>query len=78
MGFWLVNGFTDHLQIVTKSNYNAIANLHTLQFTRADATSSQSAFISRFLVTDLNNGDSSASVLTSLLSGVYPKNRHST
>jgi hypothetical protein len=36
------------------------------------AKSPQSAFISRFLVTDLNNEDSPASVLTSLLSGEYP------
>jgi hypothetical protein len=68
-----VNGFIDHLytQLVTTSNYNAIANLHTLQITRAHAKFSQSSFTSHFLVTDFNNGDSSASVLTSLLSGEY-------
>jgi hypothetical protein len=33
---------------------------------------SQFAFTSRFLVTDLNNEDSPASVLTLLLSGEYP------
>jgi hypothetical protein len=54
------------------SNYSAIVNLHTLQITRAQAKPSQSAFTSRFPVIDLNNGDSSASVLTSLLSGEYP------
>jgi hypothetical protein len=25
MGFGLVNGFTDHLQVVTTNNYNSIA-----------------------------------------------------
>jgi hypothetical protein len=49
----------------------ASPNLHTLQITIAHAKSSQSAFTSRFLVTDLNNVESSASVLTSLLSGEY-------
>jgi hypothetical protein len=61
MGFGLVTGFIKHLytQRITASNYWAIANLHTLQITRAHAKSSQSAFTSCFLVTDLNNGDSS-------------------
>jgi hypothetical protein len=31
----LVIGFIEHLQIVTTSNYSAIANSHTLQFTTA-------------------------------------------
>jgi hypothetical protein len=53
----------DHLQVVTTSNYNTIANFHTLQITIIHANSFQSAVTSRFLVTDLNNGDSSASVL---------------
>jgi hypothetical protein len=66
-----VNGFIDHLEIVTISNHSAITNLHTLQITRARAKTSQSAFTSRFQITDLNNGDSSASVLTSLLSDAY-------
>jgi hypothetical protein len=72
MGFGLVIGFIDHIQIVVTSNYNAIANLHTLQIITAHAKPSQSASTSRFPVTDLNNGDSSASVLASLLSGEYP------
>jgi hypothetical protein len=45
---------------------------HILHITRAHAKSSQFAFTIHFLVTDLNDGDSSASVLTSLLSGEYP------
>jgi hypothetical protein len=63
----------DHLLIYTRlgttSNYSATANLHILLITRAHAKSSQSAFTSRFLVTDLQRGDPSASVLTSLSAG---------
>jgi hypothetical protein len=52
-------GFTDHLQIVTTSNYSAMANLHTLQITRARTKSSQSAvFTSRCLVATSNSGRS--------------------
>jgi hypothetical protein len=54
------------------SNYNPIADPHTLQFIRAHVKSSQSAFTSRFLVTDHNNEDFPDSVLTLLLSGEYP------
>jgi hypothetical protein len=43
MGFGLVIGFIANLQIVTTSNYSAIANSHTLQFTTACTKSSQSA-----------------------------------
>jgi hypothetical protein len=68
-GFRLVTPFIDHLQIVTASNYSVIAKLHTSQNTREHARSSQSDFTSRFLVTDLNRGDSAASVLTSLPAG---------
>jgi hypothetical protein len=65
-----VNRFTGHLYtpLVTTSNYNAIANPHTLQITITHASSSQFGFTSRVLVTDINNGDSSASVLSLLLS----------
>jgi hypothetical protein len=55
--------------IVTTSNYGAITNLHTLQITTAHAKSSKSAFTGQFLVTDLNNGDPSDSVVTPLPSG---------
>jgi hypothetical protein len=42
-GFGLVIGLNKHLQIVTTSNYSAIANSHILQFTTARTKSSQSA-----------------------------------
>jgi hypothetical protein len=42
-GFVLVIGFIVHVQVVAKSNYSAIFNSHTLQFTRARTKSSQSA-----------------------------------
>jgi hypothetical protein len=43
MGFGLVVGFIEHLQILTTSNYSAIAISHTLQFTTARTKSPQSA-----------------------------------
>jgi hypothetical protein len=72
MGEWfvLVNGFIDHLYTPfgTTSNYSAIANLHSLQITTAHAKSQTFlVLLSRCLVTALNNGDSSASVLIPLL-----------
>jgi hypothetical protein len=67
-----VNRFIYYLQVVTANNYKAVANLHNLQITRVHAKSFQSAVTSRFLVTVLNNGVSSDSVLTSLPSGEYP------
>jgi hypothetical protein len=45
-GFGLVIGFTKYLQIVTTSNYSAVANSHTLQFTTARTKSSQPAVFS--------------------------------
>jgi hypothetical protein len=33
MGFGLVTGFIEQLQIVTTSNYSALTYLHTLQIT---------------------------------------------
>jgi hypothetical protein len=62
--------FTDHLyiQLEATSTYNAIADLHILQITRAHA-SLLSAITSHFLVTELTNGDSSASVVMPLPAG---------
>jgi hypothetical protein len=49
VGFGLVIGFIDNLQLVTTTNCNAIANSHILQFTTARAKSSQSAVSSPFV-----------------------------
>jgi hypothetical protein len=43
MRFGLVIGFIEHLHIVATSNYSAIPNSHTLQFTTARTNSSQYA-----------------------------------
>jgi hypothetical protein len=71
MGFGLVNGFIDHLhaRLGTTSTYKAIADLHALKITRLHPKSSQYDFISPILTTNLNNGDSSAYVVTPLLAG---------
>jgi hypothetical protein len=42
-GVGVVIELTDHLQIITTSNYSAIASYHTLQFTTSRTKSSQSA-----------------------------------
>jgi hypothetical protein len=56
-GFGLQIGFTNHFNTwhVTTLNYSAITDLHILLIT----TVFQSAFISRFPVTDFKNADSS-------------------
>jgi hypothetical protein len=52
----LVIGFIDNLQIVTTSNYSAIATSHILQLTTARTKSSQSAvFTGCRLVTAFNS-----------------------
>jgi hypothetical protein len=57
---WMLDLLT---QLGTVSNYSATADLHTLQITAANTkfSAAHSVFNSRFLVTDFNNGDSSAS-----------------
>jgi hypothetical protein len=45
-GSGLEIGFTDHLQVVNTSNYNIIANFHTLQITTAHAKSPMSTVFS--------------------------------
>jgi hypothetical protein len=46
--------FIDHLHVAGTSNCSAIANLHSLQITRADTATFRFVFTSRFLVTDPN------------------------
>jgi hypothetical protein len=64
----LVIGFIGHLYtpVGTTSNYNTIADFHT---TNHSTLSSQSDFTIRYLVTNLNNEISPASMYTSLLAG---------
>jgi hypothetical protein len=50
MEFELVIGFIEHLQIVTTSEYSAIANSHNPQHTTACIKSSQSAVCSSVVV----------------------------
>jgi hypothetical protein len=53
--FGLVIGFIDHLQIVSKSNYNAIAGLRSLKITVTAAHTVFFVSTSCFLSTDPNN-----------------------
>jgi hypothetical protein len=50
MGFRLVIGFVEHLQIVTTSNNRTTINSHTQDFTTACTKSSQSAVSSPVIV----------------------------
>jgi hypothetical protein len=61
-------------QPATTSNYNIIANFAF--YKSVEVTLSLFSLLSLVVswLTDPNNGDSSASVLTSLLSGEYPTN----
>jgi hypothetical protein len=77
MGFGLMMGFSDHFitLVVSTSNYNVIANLHTLQFatTYPQPPHSVTVAFSRFLVTASNNGDYSVSVLVSYCPANIPQ-----
>jgi hypothetical protein len=57
--FGLITEFSEHLQIVTTSNYSVIANSHTQQFITARTQSA--VFTSRSLVTAFNTVDPSTS-----------------
>jgi hypothetical protein len=71
--FRLNIAFIDHLytKLGTTSNYNAIADLHTLQINTAHAKSFPACcvFTNHSLVTASNSGYSSASALKSSLNG---------
>jgi hypothetical protein len=85
MGFWLVNRFIDHLQVVTTykllQHYRPFAYykwLHASAFIRLYFVAPQqwlflcTVFTRRFLVTNLRNADSSASVARWLTSTTAP------
>jgi hypothetical protein len=55
--FGFVNWFTDHLQVVSRNNYNIMGDFHTAYHSTLFF---QSAFTSRCLVIALNNGYSCA------------------
>jgi hypothetical protein len=67
MGYVFVNRFITHLHIVTANNYNTATDFHTLQIAKSSPVCS--VFTSRCLVTALNSGGSSASVVMSLPAG---------
>jgi hypothetical protein len=68
-------GFIDNLYapLTTISNYNTIADFHTLQITTEHGKSFPTCcvFTSRFLVTTSSIGDTSTSALKSSLNGVW-------
>jgi hypothetical protein len=72
MGYWDI-GFIDHFntQLVITLNYSAIADIHTLQITRAHILVFLVCTLStsRFLVTTSNSRDFSTTVLKSSLNG---------
>jgi hypothetical protein len=68
-GFGLVIEFTGPLQAVTTIKYNRFTYPRSFLIIRTHAKSSESTFTSRFLLTDLNTKDSSASVVTPLPAG---------
>jgi hypothetical protein len=68
-GFGLEIGFINHLQVITRSNYNTITNFHNSQITIVHAKPFQSAVTSRFAVMDLNNENTPSLVLPSLPTG---------
>jgi hypothetical protein len=72
LGFWSVIGFIEHLQIVTTSNYSAVANSHTLQFTTVCTNSSHSAVSSPVIAWRWIPTVYSDSMLTFLLAGDGP------
>jgi hypothetical protein len=61
----LETGFIDHITapLMITINYGPITDLRALQITTVHAKSFQSAVTNCFPVTDLNSGDSSASIL---------------
>jgi hypothetical protein len=71
-GFGLVIGLIENLQIVTTSNYSAIANLHTLQFIIASTKSPQSAASSPVVAWCRIPTVPPAFVLTLLPAAYYP------
>jgi hypothetical protein len=68
----MANGFIDHLQVVTRNDYNTIAVFHSLHSLHLKPSPACCVFTSRSLATASNSGDSSDSALTSLLPSEYP------
>jgi hypothetical protein len=52
---WWLDLLNTYTQLVTTSNSSSLTGLHTLKITVDAANIKSSVFISRFLVTDLNN-----------------------